>query len=139
MNQDNDTGKQRNTVEDTRHWPAAFHIVGAMEQGGTGYLSGLEAAGQQQFLSSDVLPVEVHGGGSEDGWSILEQWGIERKNAVPGDELFVYANLPEGWSRQPAEDDRFSYLVDATGARRATIFYKAVPYDRRAYLSITTV
>lgn len=47
MNQDNDTGKQRNTVEDTRHWPAAFHIVGAMEQGGTGYLSGLEAAGQQ--------------------------------------------------------------------------------------------
>ncbi|SHV18332.1 Uncharacterised protein [Mycobacteroides abscessus subsp. abscessus] len=49
MNQDNDTGKQRNTVEDTRRRPAAFHIVGAMEQGSTGYLTGLEAAGQQQF------------------------------------------------------------------------------------------
>lgn len=139
MAQHDDTGPQRRSVEDTRGWSPELHILGAMEHGSAEYITGLEAAGQQQFLASDVLPVEARGVDGKDGWSILAQWGIQRGDSVPHDELFVYASLPEGWSRQPAEDDRFSYLVDATGVRRATIFYKAVPYDRSAYLSIGTV
>ncbi|MFB4294831.1 hypothetical protein ACBI99_44880 [Nonomuraea sp. ATR24] len=108
------------------HDPAdqVFFLLGGVEA--------LEDEGQQQFLASDVIPTEVHGCTDAD----LIELGFELGDVVPGDPLFRYAKLPPGWKRCPEEDPRGSYLVDGHGNRRASIFYKAAFYDRKASMSI---
>lgn len=135
MSSEQDSGNP-NIVENTSRRPPEAHLAGSIVASPSRYITDMENAGQQQLLASDLLPVDAGRIGEQDGWEVLQQWGITRGEPTPGDELFVAATLPNGWTRQPAEDDRFSYIVDATGARRAEIFYKAAFYDRRAYLRI---
>ncbi|MEV4020202.1 hypothetical protein AB0J35_57970 [Nonomuraea angiospora] len=95
----------------------------------------VEEAGQQQLLASDVIPTKLHGCTEED----LAALGIELGPVVDGDPLFRHVTLPDGWTRRPEQDARGSYLVDERGRDRASIFYKAAPYDRRAWLTLLPV
>jgi hypothetical protein len=93
-----------------------------------------EKAGQTSFTSSDTLPREM----STEAMIALRTAGVEFGGLVTGDDLFVYAKLPEGWKRQGTSHDMHSDLLDEKGRKRAGIFYKAAFYDRRANLSIVT-
>lgn len=92
----------------------------------------LEWAGQRQLLASSVIPTRMYGCTEQD----LAALGVELGEVVEGDPLFRYASLPQGWSRRPEKDSRCSYLVDEHGRDRASIFYKAAPYDRSASMTL---
>src|SRR5690606_27100508 len=89
-------------------------------------------AGPSSFVNSDPLPREM----SAEVELALETAGVVFGAPVPGDDLFVYVTLPEGWTRQGTSHDMHSDLLDNKGRKRAGIFYKAAFYDRRADLRV---
>lgn len=90
-----------------------------------------EAAGQVTFVSNATLPKEMlHGCDREK----LEQMGI--KFGADMDDLFVTAQLPDGWKKKATNHSMWSDLIDEKGRKRAAIFYKAAFYDRRAHISL---
>jgi hypothetical protein len=88
-----------------------------------------EAKGQQELVESTSLP-------AEGDWAKLEEMGVKRCEPVEQDRLFVNATLPQGWKKEPTEHSMWSNLVDDTGKVRAQIFYKAVFYDRDAFITV---
>src|SRR5262249_62223077 len=60
--------------------------------------------------------------------------GVVFGKVVPGDSLFVFVTLPNGWKKVPTDHSMWSNLVDDKGRKRAAIFYKAAFYDRDAHL-----
>lgn len=101
--------------------------AGYGRQPGDGVLE-LEANGQGDMLTLDVLPTRLSGGTDED----LTALGFGLGEVLAGDPLFRWATLPPGWTRRPADDPRTSYVVDEHGHDRLDIFYKASPNDRKA-------
>jgi len=93
-----------------------------------------ERAGQSSFVNSDTLPQKM----SDDTRQALETAGVVFGDPVPGDDLFVYVELPEGWTRRGTSHDIHSDLLDEKGRKRASIFYKAAFYDRRADMNIVS-
>ena len=91
-----------------------------------------EAQGQTELVNSDVLPTKI----SEDGKERLEAAGVVFGKICDGDELFQDVTLPEGWEKQPTEHSMWSELIDDKGKKRASIFYKAAFYDRKAFMQI---
>jgi hypothetical protein len=93
-----------------------------------------EAAGQSSFVNSDTLPSDM-----SDARVALEQSGVVFGDPVPGDPMFIYVTLPDGWVKttSPGNDSRWTELHDEKGRKRAMMFYKAAFYDRSAHLSIT--
>ena len=89
-----------------------------------------EANGQRELVEGAQLPVEI------TGKEILEKAGIKFGESLPDDPLFCYAELPKGWKKQATEHSMWSDLVDDKGVVRATIFYKAAFYDRRATMHV---
>jgi hypothetical protein len=71
-------------------------------------------------------------------WDELEKAGVKRLGPVDGDDLFQRAELPAGWSIKRTDHSMWSHLLDDKGRKRASIFYKAAFYDRRATLSLDT-
>lgn len=120
-------------IENTSGRNPLLHLLGSL--GGTSpYIEGLEAAGQRQLVTSDRLPVEIkHGTDAE-----FTALGFTFGDPDPADPLFRPASLPEGWTRQDSDHAMWSHIVDANGRRRASIFYKAAFYDRRAFMSLET-
>lgn len=115
------------------------HLTGLAIWGQSGYIEKMEATGQQQLVESAVLPADdLYGAGSSGGWSALEAMGIVRGEPVEGDPLFVYATLPEGWTKRAMDHSMWSEIVDERGITRATVFYKAAFYDRRAHIRAVT-
>lgn len=131
------------TVENTSNRPAIAHLAGAMSEGVSGYIEGMEAAGQAQLVNSDVLPAtaapDYNSTEHPDQWPLLEALGIVRGEPVTGDPLFIHATLPAGWTRGSSEHAMHSFLLDERGVRRAAIFYKAAHYDRRADIRVVHV
>jgi hypothetical protein len=83
-----------------------------------------EAAGAQSFVQSEVLPKDGVQEGVKAG--LVEITG-------DADDLFCNVKLPEGWEKKSeARDPRHIALYDANGCVRASIFYKAAFYDRKA-------
>ena len=83
-----------------------------------------EAAGAQSFVQSEVLPKQGVQEGVDAG--LVEVTG-------DADDLFCNVKLPEGWEKKSeARDPRHIALYDANGHVRASIFYKAAFYDRKA-------
>ncbi len=64
----------------------------------------------------------------------LKQMGITLGAEV--DDLFVKAQLPDGWTKRATDHAMWSDLLDEQGRRRAAIFYKAAFYDRSAHMSL---
>ena len=92
-----------------------------------------EARGQDQLVMSEMLPTQI----SAEDKKLLETAGIRFGQPEKNDPLFCKAALPTGWSKQPTDHSMWSTLVDENGIERASIFYKAAFYDRRAFMSAT--
>ena len=91
-----------------------------------------EANGQKSFVSSTTLPTNLNG-----GKAMLETAGVKFLDVVPGDPMFQYVELPDGWKKVATDHPMWSDLVDEKGRKRASIFYKAAFYDRSARLSLS--
>ena len=98
--------------------------------GNPGAIEAQEKRGQQQLVTSDVIPVEMTDITEED----LAVLGFKLGDHVDGDDLFRYAILPDGWSKRGTDHDMWSEIVDASGEVRFRVFYKAAFYDRHATL-----
>jgi hypothetical protein len=91
-----------------------------------------EAAGQAELVNSTLLPFKTNGQGHQPFLDV----GIKLGDTVV-DELFVEAELPEGWEKRPAPDhNMWSYIYDQHGRLRINVFYKAAVYDRRAHMKL---
>jgi len=115
-------------IENTSKRDPMMNLLGAMAEGTSNYITGMEAQGQRQLINSAQLPVK----GSTD--PILAAMRITFGETVQGDPLFRSATLPEGWKKQGSDHAMWSYIVDDKGRRRAGIFYKAAFYDRDAHI-----
>lgn len=82
-----------------------------------------EAAGQKTFVRNTTLPKDCDR-------EALTKCGVIF--CTDADDLFVNVVLPDGWKKQATSHSMHSDLLDEKGRVRATIFYKAAFYDRRA-------
>jgi hypothetical protein len=105
--------------------------LAALLMGTAAGIEASEARGQSELVVSDVLPADM--GRDRD---VLEGWGVRILDPVPGDPLFVNAELPAGWKKQRTDHSMWSDLVDDKGRKRASIFYKAAFYDRGAHINV---
>lgn len=103
------------------------------ETDGLGIMAGMpgaivasEAAGQKELVANETLPTEM----GVEREAVTKATGIQFGDPV--DDLFVNVTLPDGWSKRATDHSMWSELVDDRGRVRATIFYKAAFYDRRA-------
>lgn len=91
-----------------------------------GGIEAQEAAGQSALVASAQLPKDIGGATREQLASLGFRFGADV------DELFVRCDLPPGWKKVATDHSMWSELRDAKGQTRASIFYKAAFYDRRA-------
>jgi len=94
--------------------------------GGLGMIERQEKQGQMDLADSCQLPLK----GSED--PAFKAMGIVF--GKKSDDIFIDAQLPDGWNIQPTDHSMWSDLLDAKGRQRAAIFYKAAFYDRNAHM-----
>lgn len=96
-------------------------------------IEAIEAQGQSDFIVSEHLPVYAP-------WDELHTMGIkeleDHNEVAASGKLFCKVALPPGWKRVATDHSMWTDLVDEKGVKRASIFYKAAPYDKRAYLRI---
>lgn len=109
----------------------------AMVVGVPAAIEAQEAAGADEMVHSDLLPVALDAGDDEDGreWdarTVLEQVGVRFLGPVPDDDLFQRVILPNGWTRKDTGHSMHTTIVDGKGNERILVFYKAAFYDRRA-------
>lgn len=126
-------------VTNTSNQDPALHLIGSLSDGTDNYVLNQESRGAQQVVASDNLPADAKGLGepySSDGWPEFEALGFVKGDPVPGDELFVRAQLPAGWSKQAGTGSYWTHIVDQRGLKRVAIFYKAAFYDRRAHMQL---
>lgn len=95
------------------------------------HVIGLERAGQQHLIAQNLLPAVA----TRRDWKTLRRWGF-RQQGPAEDPLFSQVTFPDGWKLQACGAARWCVLVDPSGTHRAEIFYKATPYDRRAFLRV---
>jgi len=114
------------------HDPLGF-LMDAMTRGASGAIMGQESQGQRSFVGSDTLPSRM----GDDDKRELEAAGVKFMDAVEGDPMFTYVELPKGWKKIPTDHSMWSNLVDDKGRERAAMFYKAAFYDRSAHLNAT--
>lgn len=97
----------------------------------SGIIEVIEAAGQRSMCAKSILPRYLNEASRIDSESRLASLGIAV--SLPVDDLFYGVTLPDGWRVERYEHSSYwSDLLDSDGTRRARIFYKAAPYDRRA-------
>lgn len=96
-----------------------------------GLIEESEASGQRQLVASELLPSDM--GGER---LLFERMGFKFGDFADGDPMFIRAELPAGWSKRRTDHSMWSEIVDARGAVRVNIFYKAAFYDRSANMSL---
>ena len=94
-------------------------------------IGNMEAASQRQLVASQLLPTDTHKTDAE-----FEALGFVFGDLADGDPMFRHTTLPEGWAKRGSDHE--SYVVDGHGRERASVFYKAAFYDRRAYMYLNT-
>lgn len=104
-------------------------LIEAMAGGTSNAIEAQEKRGQQELAASTDLPTQ----GSDD--PAFAKMGIVFGPPHPDDPMFRPATLPDGWSIKPSDHPMWSYIVDAKGRERASIFYKAAFYDRDAFIN----
>lgn len=90
-----------------------------------------EARGQEAFVNTASLPRIMQNVARTQ----LETLGFKFGENI--DDLFIQAELPEGWQKKATDHSMWSKLFDSQGRERAMIFYKAAFYDRKAHMSLT--
>lgn len=88
-----------------------------------------ESRGQQALVASAQLPTR---GLDPDKCAEL---GIVIGKKLDDDDLFTAVQLPEGIVKEGSDHALWSYLKDTAGNQIASIFYKAVSYDRDAFIT----
>jgi hypothetical protein len=133
-NDDSSTPRRR-TVRNTRHKDSLqdFYVEAVLLGGGSEAIVRQEAQGQREVVQSDTLPSDCD---IEDR-KALEAAGVIFGEPVPGDPLFRFVTLPDGWTKARTDHSMWSDLRDEQGRKRASIGYKAAFYDRWARLSAT--
>lgn len=119
----------------TRNTPAALAAAAAGDMANfivastPGGIERQEAQGQLDMIEALRLPRHITTAGVT--WDkLVEQWGISYKPS--DDELFHDVTLPTGWQLVATGHSMWSDLIDDRGGTRASVFYKAAFYDRRA-------
>lgn len=112
----------------------AFLASALITGGNDAFIGDQEKSGKQQLLNSDRLPSEM-----DEGRAAFEAVGFTFGAPDPADPLFLPATLPTSWTRQAGDHDMWSYVIDEQGRRRVAVFYKAVFYDRTAFMRLATV
>lgn len=92
-----------------------------------GGIEAQEKAGQTTFVANSQLPKSCPR-------KELEQMGF--KFGADVDDIFVSVTMPAGWKKRATDHSMWSELVDEKGRKRASIFYKAAFYDRRADMNL---
>lgn len=125
-------------IEESPEAAELVHLL-AEADGTTGHIERSEARGQRHLVNSTQLPSEGTPGGPDgyrktnpDDWTAM---GIEFGPLVEGD-IFRDATLPEGWKVEATDHAMWSKLLDEHGRERASIFYKAAFYDRKAHIDL---
>ena len=111
-------------ITNTTKQDPLINLVTAMRKGG---ILAQEAQGQRQLVASQQLP-------AKGDWEGLEELGVKRGEHVEGDDMFVHAELPEGWEKRATDHSMWSELVDQKGEKKASIFYNAAFYGRDAFI-----
>lgn len=119
-------------IENTSKRDPRLHLAGSMELGAESYITGMEAQGQRDVVLSTQMP-------TKGPWDQLTELGFIAGPETPGDPLFREATLPTGWTKVPTEHSMWSDVLDDRGVARVAVFYKAAPYDRKAYCRLTQV
>ncbi len=109
---------------------ALLTLAGTMKHGVAREVEDQISSGQKELVNSTVLPCR-----SRECRESLEAAGVVFGESVPGDGLFVYVTLPEGWRKEGTDHIMWSQLLDDKGRERASIFYKAAFYDRDAFMN----
>jgi hypothetical protein len=125
-------------IPDTAATPPIEHIARAALFGTSRSIEMQEAEGQRALLESQArLPVESVWGDRHIAHDVLRGFGVVfgEKQA---DGLFYEVTLPEGWRIVSGDGPMWSYLLDEKGRQRASIFYKAAFYDRKAHIRAET-
>lgn len=104
------------------------NFLAAVTPGG---IEAQERAGPVAFVSNTTLPKDMNFANVRE---TLKQMGITLGAEV--DDLFVKAQLPDGWTKRATDHAMWSDLVDEKGRKRAAIFYKAAFYDRNAHMGL---
>lgn len=119
--------KPRNTTEDMKNDP----LGALLTMGFPGGIERMESRGQQELVNGESLPTDCS---CRDA---LEAAGVVFGAPYPTDPLFCPVTLPKGWKKQATDHAMHSKLLDDKGRVRASIFYKAASYDRRADMFAT--
>lgn len=99
-----------------------------------GGIEASEARGQQHLCQSSQLPREIKLVSYDD---LEKSWGLTVQQPTAGDdELFYTVSLPAGWTMKPTEHSMHNSLFDDKGRKRASVFYKAAFYDRKAFMTV---
>lgn len=120
------TRKIVNTTAEIQETPMLGLLLGQ-----SGGIEAQEKAGQGQLVHSESLPTE---GSENPAWAKM---GVTFGDPNPRDPMFRPATLPAGWKKVGTDHSMWSKLVDDKGRERATIFYKAAFYDRRAHMGLS--
>lgn len=111
--------------------PLVFLAASMGEGGLTQAVDETERAGQGQMTRADRLPRAIAGLTREQLQGLGFVFGPQL------DDLFDKVIFPPGWSVTRAESALYSRVLDEKGRERGTIMYKAVFYNRDAYVTFT--
>lgn len=130
---DGEMAKVRNTVTSggvLQEMAAQASALGRIPVGlvvGSGFIEAQERAGQRDLIEAEQLPADM----GRDR-AVFEAMGIVIIGPTKNDPLFVDVRLPAEWKKRATGHSMHNELLDARGNVRASIFYKAAFYDRRA-------
>jgi hypothetical protein len=118
----------RNTAAEIQSDPYEIIAMGIKCENPGRAIELMEIQGQMELCRSTELPTD----GS--GHPAFSKMGVTFGPPHEKDPLFCDATIPEGWSIRPTNHSMWSDLVDDRGRIRASIFYKAAYYDRKAHM-----
>lgn len=98
--------------------PVAVLLAMATVIGTDATIEAMEADGQRQLVTSDLLPVDCD-------TPTFEAAGFTFGDPVDDDPLFRTATLPPGWTRHAADHLMWDHIHDQHGRHRVAIFRKA--------------
>lgn len=101
-----------------------------MMSGEENVLENIELEGQDEITRRTKFPKDMH-----PERSVWEEVGFKFSD-IPDDDLLCDGTLPDGWNIQGTEHPMWSEIIDKDNNIRGTIFYKASPYDRKAFMSL---
>ena len=95
------------------------------------FIAGPQAIEEQEAAGQRALVEGAHSMPIDGDWAALEALGVVREDDA--DDLFARVRLPDGWRVKATDHAMWSDLLDESGRKVASIFYKAAFYDRRAF------